>query len=165
MQLLFCCWEHLAVDTEVVPAGNTDTLFRRSWAWGAASSLCGELRYFLCLYLSHYNTSKYATNFCLLTSICSAISALWLFSQHDGGPCFLSSKTTSSKLAGRLWWAVCCLYHWQGEWVSHTMALCWADGQYLVSLIYLKSAKLGSKCLSGWCFVCLWVTGNSTVSN
>lgn len=94
-------------------------LFRRSWAWGSARSLCGELRYFLCLYLSHCNTSKYVTIFCLLISICSAIFALRLFSQHDEDPCFLSSKTTSSKLAVRLWWAMCCLDHWRGVRVSH----------------------------------------------
>lgn len=90
-------------------------LFRRNWAWGSARSLCGELRYFLCLYLSHYNTRKYITNFCLLTSISSVILALWLFSQHDKGPYFLPSKTTSSKLAMRQQWAMYCLAHWQNS--------------------------------------------------
>lgn len=73
--------------------------------------------------LQYIYLDVYITNFCLLTSICSAIFALWLFSQHDEGPCFLSSKTPSSKVARRLWRAVCCLDHWWGVWVSHTMAL------------------------------------------
>lgn len=33
----------------------------------------------------------------------------------------------------------------------------WADGQYLVSLIYLKSAKQGSQCWWRGCFVCIQV--------
>lgn len=125
MQLLFCCWEHLAVDTEAVPAGNTDTLsFSGEAGLGDLPHLlCGELRYLLCLYLSHYNPCKYVTNFCLLGSICSAIFASWPFSQRDKGLCFLSSKTTSSTLAVRLWWAMCCLGPWRRLWVSHTMAL------------------------------------------
>lgn len=134
-------------------------LFRRSWAWGSARSLCGELRYLLCLYLSHYNPCKYVTNFCLLASICSAIFASWPFSQRDEGPCFLSSKTTSSKLAVRLCDGQCAVWVPGGECGSLTQWLFirWADGQYLVSLIYLKSAKLGLQSWWRGCFVCLWV--------
>lgn len=130
----FSCWSYCAAVTRLLRTSCCRhwsstckkhwhiELFRRSWAWGSARFLCGELRYFLCLYLSHYTPCKCVTNFCLLTSICSAIFTWGLFSQYDESPCFLSSKTTSSKLAVRLWWAVLS-GSLAGVWVSHTMAL------------------------------------------
>lgn len=46
------------------------------------------------------------------------------------------------------------------DFLAQRPFLCWTDGQYLVSLIYLKSAKQESQCWWRGCFVCLPVNRN-----
>lgn len=99
-------------------------LFRRSWAWGSARSLCGELRYLLCLYLSHYNPYKYVTNFCLLCQhlFCN-LCIMTLFPTWWRSMFFVFQNQLSKAGSEAVWWAMCCLGPWRRVWVSHTMAL------------------------------------------
>lgn len=120
-------------------------LFRRSWVWGSARSLCGELRYFLCLYLSHYNEHKYITIFCLLP-----VSVL-RFLHYDSFPNMMKVHVSClPKPPLQSWQSGCdgpCAVWLTGRVcgsLTQWPFLVWADGQYLIGLIYLKSATLGA---------------------
>lgn len=125
-------------------------LFRRSWAWGSARSLCGELRYFLCLYFPitiHVNTNtcnKFLSthqhlfcNFCFTTLFPNMLKVCV--------PCLPKPPLQSWQWGCDGQCAVWITVRVCGP-LTQWLFLCWADGQCLVSLIYLKSAMLGCKC-------------------
>lgn len=149
MQLLFCCWEHLAVDTEVVPAGNTNTLSFSGEAglgdlpdpgvesWGIFSACTFPLTI-------HLNAQQ--------IFVCSPAPVLQ-FLHYDSFPNMMKvhvSCLPKPPLQSSQWgcdgqcavWITGRVFGSLTQWLF----LCWADSQYLVSLIYLKSAKLGWKC-------------------
>lgn len=166
VQLLLSCWEHLAVNTVVIPEGSTGTLSfsgGSSRVWDFARSLCGELRYFLPLRLSHSKipVNKYQT-FCPPSSICCRIFLRWCLPDIDS-QCLLCAQPTSPHQAGLQWqWALCC---WAPGLCSGTTALSLPGGsQYLVSSIYLKADKQGPQ--SSWRGLFAYkLTGNSAVSH